>query len=196
MFRRITIRAGIAVVAVATVALLSTSSAFAVDADGNGYHDALIREAPYLPYANVGAKCDIYYSYGWRARLTVRPPRIWAIWGQYNQNVAWRARFYDISTGRDAVTDSWRYFQASPNAYTDGGGGRNAPAIAINSTEYWAGSRYTDHPIDTTASVKAVIDVAWQDARNGVWVTRTLPIAYYYQPYNNVVQPSATMAGC
>jgi hypothetical protein len=185
--------------------LLLTSAAFlavageakAIDADGNGYHDALVREMPNFPSSNVGAMCTESYSYGtYSSRLTVRPPRVWSLWGQYNQTVAWKARFYNVSTFNTEADTPWTYSTASPSQHTDFGGGGSAPQVWLSSSQYWAGSKWVDHPMDTTPMVKAVVDVAWRDARNGSWTVRTLGINYYYASFNGVVQPSATLAGC
>jgi hypothetical protein len=40
--------------------LLAPGSALGIDTDGDGYHDALVREQPDYPYANVGSNCDLW----------------------------------------------------------------------------------------------------------------------------------------
>ena len=184
------------VLLLATSVLATANQARAIDTDGNGFHDALLREMPYLPYANVGAMCTVYYSNGaWRARLTVRPPRVWSLWNQYNQTVAWAVRFVS-ATGRIEAEAFGAYSTASPNQHTDFGGGPNAPQVSISSSSYWAGSKYADHPIDTTPTVKPVVVVYWKDARTGLWTSMELPVAYYYMTHTNVVQPFASSSGC
>jgi hypothetical protein len=183
----------IAVGAAAGAMLVSAGEAGAVDANGDGYHDALLREQPYLPYANVGARCDIYRlpNGAWRSKQTVRSPRVWGMWAAAH-SVAWRARFYDVNSGVTVAQGNWEYRTIAAGQYTDFGGGPNAPGVMITWAQYWQGGQYWDHPAQET--LKSVVDVAWLNPYTNQWVVRELPVLYVL--VSGLAQRMSSITGC
>jgi hypothetical protein len=179
----------------AALALAATGAAQAHDTDGNGYLDFVIREQPYLPNVNVGARCELSYVQGGGtlAKLTVRPPRVWSLWGLQNQSVAWRATFVNVRTGAVVAQGSWVPGTASANASTDFGGW-SAPGVMITWAQYWHASQYhTYYP--SLGYVKASVEVAWYHPWSGGWVYRLLPVQWYLSP-SNLVASADRITGC
>jgi hypothetical protein len=179
----------------AVLALAATDAAQAYDTDGNGYHDFVIREQPYLPSVNVGARCQLgsVQGGGTIATLTVRPPRVWSLWGLQNQSVVWRATFVNARTGALAAQGSWVSGTASPNASTDFGGWSQS-GVMITWAQYWQASQsYTYYP--SLGYMKAIVDVAWYNPWSGGWVFKSLPVQWYLNPFG-YASSSDKVTGC
>jgi hypothetical protein len=162
------------------VALLVPIRGVAVDVNGDSKHDFLLREQPYLPYANVGSNCDVYRSNSpWHGRLYVRPPIVWGLprLGR-SQRVVWRTRFYDVPSGQVRYYGGWRYSTADPYRATAFGGGSNAPAVSIVSRGYWAGSQWYDHFADDGDKIRAIVDVRWYNRNKRTWVRASLRVRW------------------
>lgn len=150
-----------------------------IDVDRDGYHDFLLREQPYLPYANVGANCDVFKWNGvWYGRLTIRPPRVWGLSALGRQQVAWRTRFYDRQSGKVVWTNAWVYDRVRPGQATDFGGGPNAPQVMITWNQYWVGGQWYQHPISDNGRIKAIVDAGWYNRRRKRWVVRSLRVLW------------------
>ena len=170
-------------------ALVLASGAGGVHGDRDGYDDALIREQPYLPYANVGANCDLYYNNGtWIGRLYIRPPRLWGLKGLGRQAVRWRTRFYDIAQNGTVVwTTKWHYGRVKPLRATDFAGGPDAPQAMIHWKSYWDGSHWYQHPQGNGMRVRAVVDVGWYKARSRKWISRSMTVRWMISTANRTI---------
>ena len=179
----------------AVLALAAAGTAQAYDTDGNGYHDFVIREQPYLPSVNVGARCELRYVQGGAtlAKLTVRPPRVSSLWGLQNQSVAWRATFVSARTGAVVAQGSWVPGTASANASTDFGGW-SAPGVMITWAQYWQANQYHEY-YPSYGYVKAIVDVAWYHPWSGGWVYRSLPVQWTLSP-SNLAASADRITGC
>ena len=153
------------------VALFAPSTASAVDVDRDGDHDMLVREGQFYPRTAGG---DCYSSYrvegGVRrlyAKLSVRPPAAWPLWGLAQQNVAWRANFFNAANSQYLTSSPWESAVVSAGGTLFGGqeGGM------LGTRPYLAGHHYYEH--DANVSVRAAIEVAWQDPNTGRWVHGT-----------------------
>ena len=163
------------------VALVAVPAAFALDVDGDGRHDAQLREQPYLPFANSGTNCDAFDkgNVPW-ARLSVRPPRVWIQLGLSFQDVAWRAVFYDFRNNHVVARSRWEQVRLRQGQFTDFGG-NDYPGINIYWKPYWSGSHYYDHPLSDGVRLKALVQVRWAQVAGGfkhgtmrpVWVVPT-----------------------
>jgi hypothetical protein len=171
------------------VVLVLAPSAGSVDVDKDGWHDFLIREQSYLPYANVGANCDLYHSNGtWIGRLYIRPPRVWGLKGLGRQAVRWRTRFYDLAqNGKVVWTTNWNYGRVRPRRATDFGGGPDAPQAMITSNSYWERSHWYQHPQGNGMRVRAVVDVGWYRARAKRWTRRSLTVRWMISTANRTI---------
>ena len=152
------------------VAVFAPSSAHAVDVDQNGTHDMLVREGQFYP-RTAGGDCRASYQvYGGVRRqivsFSVRPPEVWPLWGLVMQRVAWRANFFNAATGQLLETSAWEYARTVPNGTVFGGWASRRAMLGTR--QYLAGSRSYDH--DPAVSVRASVEVAWQNGRTGEWV--------------------------
>ena len=163
--------------ATALVMLGCAAPASAVDIDGNGYHDAILREEPYLPAANSGSNCDAYRKNGvlW-ARLNVRPPRVWIQNGYSRQDVGWRVLFYDHRNGTIVWTTPWEGATLLGGQHTDFGG-RDTPGLNILFKQYWAGSHYAENPVSNGIRMKAMVQVRWAQLGGG-WRIGTMYVQW------------------
>lgn len=152
------------------VAVFAPSSALAVDVDQNGTHDMHVREGQFYPRTAGGDCRASYQDHGGVRRqvviFSVRPPEVWPLWGLLMQRVAWRANFFSADTGQRLFTSAWEYTRTVPNG-TLFGGFASRRAI-LGTRQYLAGSHRYEH--DPAVSVRASVDVAWLNARNGEWV--------------------------
>ena len=164
-------------VAGALTILASAVPARAVDIDRDGYHDAILREEPYLPAANTGSNCDSYYKNGtlW-SRLNVRPPRVRIQNGYSRQDVGWRVQYYDFRTGRIVWTTPWEGVTLLTGQLTDFGG-RDTPGMNILFKQYWAGSHYAENPVSNGVRMKAMVQVRWAQV-GGSWRIATMHVQW------------------
>ena len=174
------LRRTVVVLMVLVAALALPLSTAAVDVNRDGLHDFLLREQPYLPYANVGSNCDLWkYNSPYHARLYVRPPIVWGLPGLGRQRVAWRARFYDWSSGDVRAYGKWVYSRVRPKQSTIFGGGPNAGGgVMITHNQYWTGGQYYDHLADDGDRIRAFVEVGWFNANKKRWVTRSLRVQW------------------
>jgi hypothetical protein len=183
------------VLAVVLGGLTAPVSAVAIDVNGDGYHDAYPREQPYLPYANVGSNCDVWkYDSPWHARLYVRPPAVWGLpaLGR-NQRVAWRAQFYEWSSGDVVAYGRWVYARVNPRQGTTFGGGPDAGnGVMITHRQYWQASQYYDHLGSSGERIKARVVVAWRRARGGSWIVRRVPVSWVIATTNRTIGQGQT----
>ena len=168
-----------------TALLAGPVRARAVDVNRDGKHDFLLREQPYLPYANVGSNCDVWkYNSPWHARLYVRPPIVWGLPRLGRQRVAWRARFYDIASGQVRGIGNWVYATVSSSVATTFGGGQNAPQVMITWNQYWLGSQWYDHLGDDGDRIRALVDARWYNATTRRWRNATLLVQWVVSTSN------------
>lgn len=165
--RLITALAAIAV----AVAVLAPGSAQAVDVDGNGTHDMLVREGRFYP-RTAGGDCVASYRTDGGVRrqvvtFSVRPPAVFPLWRLAIQRVAWRANFFQADNGALLASSPWEYARTVPNGTVFGGW----PSLRamIGTRQYLAGSHTYEH--DPTVSVRASVEVAWLNGNTGRWVT-------------------------
>ena len=153
------------------VAAFAPGSAQAVDVDRNGRHDLLVREGQFFP-RTAGGDCLSSYRVDGGVRrqivtFSVRPPAVWPLWGLVMQRVAWRANFVHAVSGELLASSPWEYARTVPNGTVFGGGASHRAMIGTR--QYLAGSHSYEH--DPAVSVRASVEVAWQNANTGQWVT-------------------------
>jgi hypothetical protein len=163
--------------------------ALAVDVNRDGWHDFLLREQPYLPYANVGSNCDVWrYNSPYHARLYVRPPIVWGLRSLGRQRVAWRARFYDVGSGQVRAIGNWVYATVVPFKSTIFGGGPDAGGgVMITHNQYWQGGQYYDHLAGDSDRIRASIDARWYNSRKRVWTRATLRVQWVITTTNRSI---------
>jgi hypothetical protein len=160
----------LAPVAVA-VAVFAPGSALAVDVDQDGDHDMLVREGQFYPRTAGGDCVSSFRTDGGVSRqivtFSVRPPPAWPLWGLTQQRIAWRSNFFDVASGQRLATSPWEY------AWTDAGGtvfgGAGSQNAMLGTRLYLAGNHHYEH--DASLSVRASVDVVWQNPNNGQWVS-------------------------
>lgn len=191
-----TIKRLVSLLAAGTVlALGATGMAQASDYDGDGLPDVLVREYPNMPYINVGARCDLTPAQGggWNLRLRVRPPWVASLWGLQSQQVAWRAAFYNASTGSVLAQSPWTPGTATHSSFTDFGA--NVPSgTMIAWAQYWNQSHSFTYQ-RTLGYIKAYVEVAWYDPWSATWVIRSVPIQWYLTS-QNLAASTDRFSGC
>jgi hypothetical protein len=92
---RLAIVAALALIVLAAAGAFTAAASGAVtndyvDIGGDHANEAVVRESPWLPTYNVGAKC---YMVTASETLTIRPPAVWALsrFGSSSERVWWRA---------------------------------------------------------------------------------------------------------
>jgi hypothetical protein len=151
-------------VSIAAAALaLAAPAAQALDVDGNGTHDMHVREGRFFPRTAGGDSV----APGQTVTFSVRPPAVYPLWGLQIQRVAWRAHFYDFSSGRLLASSPWERGITVPNGTVF----RGYPSVRaiIGTRQYLAGSHTYEH--DASFSVRASVEVAWLNGNSGQWVT-------------------------
>lgn len=145
--------------AFAAVASAGVSTDY-VDLDGDHVAEAVVRESPWLPQYNVGAKC---YEVTASGTLTVRPPKVWALkrYGSSSENVWWRAVFAD-TTGRIVHYGSWVASTATRTRPTEFGAGGDPLAFNAYAWSYYAGGESWSHSnYDGSRPLVPYVEVAW-----------------------------------
>lgn len=168
-------------------ALVAPVASVAVDVNGDDYLDAYSREVPNYPKWNVGANCDVWrYNSPLHARLYVRPPIVWGLpaLGR-NQQVGWRAVFWDTQSGERRGTGDWVYRRVNPRRHTTFGGGPDAGnGVMITHRQYWQNSQWYDRLADDGDRIKARIEVAWYRSRQDNWIVRRIPVRWVISTSN------------
>ena len=160
----------LAAVAVA-LAAFAPGNAQAVDVDGNGTHDMHVREGRFFPRTAGGDCLASYRTDGGVRRqivtFSVRPPAVFPLWGLAIQRVAWRANFFQADNGALLASSPWEYARTVPNGTVFSGW----PSLRamLGTRQYLAGSHTYEH--DASVSVRASVEVAWQNGNTGGWVT-------------------------
>jgi hypothetical protein len=158
--------AALVAVALATAGVFAATASASVSADyvdfgGDHFAEAVIRESPWLPQYNVGAKC---YSVTASETLTVRPPAVWALqgYGTSRETVWWRAVFAD-TTGRIVHYGGWVSSSATRTQATEFGSGGDPTAFnAYDSSYYTGGESWSRSNYDGSLPLVPYVEVAWQ----------------------------------
>ena len=160
--------------------LAAPLATLAIDVDGDGDHDARVREMPWLRYANVGSNCDVWrYNSPWHAHLYVRPPVVVGLPALGRQRVRWRANFWDVGSREYRHSGNWVYATVSAGQSTFFGGGPDAGnGVMITHRQYWQASQSYDHFADDGDRIRADIDVGWYSRRKQRWITREMDVRW------------------
>ncbi|MDX6477300.1 MAG: hypothetical protein QOH95_2811 [Gaiellaceae bacterium] len=179
----------VAFVAVLAIPAFASAGVDNVDADGNGYIDALVREynplyASLFAYPNVGASCDHYWTpaAGYTNRITIRPPEMWPLNGLASQTVAWRPMLYSTTHPNSNYAGDWVYDTARANQPAEfGGGGDGRTATTSVGTSLGSVPGYYNGAVATMTNEGGwipYVQVAWLNPANNTWSFRPLQVKW------------------